>query len=69
YNGDDAAEKPGGEWSPFSFDEEYDENSPAALSAAALKKAIDQARESIRIAKMIMERRKQGLRDGSSRRR
>ncbi|KAG8377820.1 hypothetical protein BUALT_Bualt08G0073400 [Buddleja alternifolia] len=61
----DASEKIAGESSPSFLDEEFDENSVAAVSAAALKKAIDQAQESIRIAKMIMDRKKQGLQDGS----
>ncbi|KAL3840296.1 hypothetical protein ACJIZ3_024887 [Penstemon smallii] len=49
----------------ISDDEELDENSVAAISAAALKKAIEQAQESIRIAKMIMERKTEGLQDGT----
>lgn len=39
-------------------DEELDVNSAAAASAAALKKAIQQAQESIRLAKELMERKK-----------
>lgn len=39
-------------------DEELDVNSAAAVSAAALKKAIQQAQESIRLAKELMERKK-----------
>ncbi|KAI3464929.1 hypothetical protein Pfo_021592 [Paulownia fortunei] len=62
---EDASEKIAGECSPPFFGEEFDENSVAAVSAAALKKAIDQAQESIRIAKMIMERKKEGYQDGS----
>ncbi|KAL9140557.1 hypothetical protein ABFS82_14G044600 [Erythranthe guttata] len=54
----------GGHSPPPLFDEELDENSVAGVSAAALKKAIEQAQESIRIAKMIMERKKDGLRGG-----
>ncbi|KAG8389929.1 hypothetical protein BUALT_Bualt01G0030000 [Buddleja alternifolia] len=62
----DANRKIAGENSPPFFDQELDENSVAGLSAAALKKAVEQARESIRIAKTIMERKKEeGLRDGS----
>ncbi|KAI3460335.1 hypothetical protein Pfo_016998 [Paulownia fortunei] len=61
----DASEKTAGEYSPAFFDEELDENSVAAVSAAALEKAIEQAQESIRIAKMIMEKKKEGLQDGS----
>ncbi|KAH6834527.1 auxin-like 1 protein [Perilla frutescens var. hirtella] len=45
--------------------EEFDDNSVDAVSAATLKKAIEQAQESIRIAKMIMERKKDGYQDGS----
>ncbi|GFP88105.1 auxilin-like protein 1 [Phtheirospermum japonicum] len=52
--------KTGGEHLASLFDEEVDENSIAAVSAAALKKAIEQAQESIRIAKMIMDRGKEG---------
>ncbi|KAL7117341.1 hypothetical protein ACP275_03G066100 [Erythranthe tilingii] len=59
-----AGEKVAGESSPPFFGEEFDENSVAAVSAAALKKAIDQAQESIRVAKMIMEKKKEGFRDG-----
>ncbi|KAL0366095.1 UNVERIFIED_CONTAM: Auxilin-like protein 1 [Sesamum radiatum] len=61
----DASGEAAGECSPPLFEEELDENSVAAVSAAALKKAIEQAQESIRIAKMIMERKKEGLQDGS----
>ncbi|KAL3640891.1 hypothetical protein CASFOL_015859 [Castilleja foliolosa] len=56
----DAPEKDLGEGSPPYFGEDFDENSVAAASAAALKKAIDQAQESIRLAKMIMDRKKEG---------
>ncbi|KAL3639140.1 hypothetical protein CASFOL_017047 [Castilleja foliolosa] len=49
-----------GEGSPPYFGEDFDENSVAAASAAALRKAIDQAQESIRLAKMIMDRKKEG---------
>ncbi|KAL8059055.1 hypothetical protein ABFX02_03G062500 [Erythranthe guttata] len=61
---EDASEKVAGESSPPFFGEEFDENSVAAVSAAALKKAIDQAQESIRVAKMIMEKKREGFRDG-----
>lgn len=56
----DASQKTAGE----SF-EDIDENSVDAVPAAALKKAIEQAQESIRIAKIIMERKKDGYQDGS----
>lgn len=59
------SEKAAAEQPPPSSDEELDENSVAAVSAAALKKAIEQAQESIRIAKMIMERKMEVLEDGS----
>ncbi|CAA0819529.1 Chaperone DnaJ-domain superfamily protein, partial [Striga hermonthica] len=55
----------GGVHLPPIFDEELDESSVAALSAAALKKAVEQAEESIKIAKMIMERKKERFMDGS----
>ncbi|XP_047977681.1 auxilin-like protein 1 isoform X1 [Salvia hispanica] len=45
--------------------EDFDDNSVDAVSVAALKKAIEQAQESIRIAKIIMERKKDGAQDGS----
>ncbi|KAL8459025.1 hypothetical protein ACS0TY_036488 [Phlomoides rotata] len=61
----DDSKKTNGEYSPPFLDEELDENSVEAISAAALKKAIDQAQESIRIAKLIMEKRKDGLKNGS----
>ncbi|KAL2458069.1 auxilin-like protein 1 [Forsythia ovata] len=61
----DAFEKIAGDSSPPLFDEELDANSVAAASAAALKKAVEQAQESIRIAKEIMERRRECFRDGS----
>lgn len=54
----EASEKvTGGYPTPFS-DEELDVNSVAAASAAALKKAVEQAQESIRIVKEIMERKR-----------
>ncbi|KAL2504067.1 auxin-like 1 protein [Abeliophyllum distichum] len=61
----DASEKIAGDSSPPLFDEELDANSVAAASAAALKKAVEQAQESIRIAKEIMERRRECFQDGS----
>ncbi|KAG6434656.1 hypothetical protein SASPL_106296 [Salvia splendens] len=45
--------------------EDFDDNSVDTVSVAALKKAIEQAQESIRIAKIIMERKKDGAQDGS----
>ncbi|KAL8127171.1 hypothetical protein AgCh_014189 [Apium graveolens] len=51
---------------PF-FGEEFDVNSAAAVSAAALKDAIQKAKESIRIAKEVMERKMGGLRSRSDR--
>ncbi|KAL1546765.1 auxilin-like protein 1 [Salvia divinorum] len=45
--------------------EDFDDNSVDAVSVAVLKKAIEQAQESIRIAKIIMERKKDGAQDGS----
>ncbi|KAK4860288.1 hypothetical protein QYF36_020656 [Acer negundo] len=47
--------------SPPYFDEEVDSNSVAATSAAAVKKAIEEAQAKIRLAKEIMERKKDGL--------
>lgn len=44
-----------------SSDEELDVNSDAAVSAAALKKAIQKAQESIRLAKELMEKQKEGI--------
>ncbi|GFP98407.1 auxilin-like protein 1 [Phtheirospermum japonicum] len=64
----DASEKIIGEGSPPYFGEDFDENSVAAASAAALKKAIDQAQESIRLAKMIMDRKKEGYQNKSRQR-
>ncbi|XP_022894549.1 auxilin-like protein 1 [Olea europaea var. sylvestris] len=61
----DASENIDGDSSLPFFDEELDVNSVAAASAAVLKKAIEQAQESIRIAKEIMERRRECFRDGS----
>ncbi|KAH0660889.1 hypothetical protein KY290_029620 [Solanum tuberosum] len=47
--------------SPPSSDEELDANSAAAISAATLKKAIEKAQESIRLAKELMERKSEGV--------
>ncbi|CAN4093882.1 unnamed protein product [Withania somnifera] len=47
--------------SPPSSDEELDANSAAAISAATLKKAIEKAQESIRLAKELMERKNEGV--------
>ncbi|XP_055835428.1 auxilin-like protein 1 [Solanum dulcamara] len=47
--------------SPPSSDEEFDANSAAAISAATLKKAIEKAQESIRLAKELMERKNEGV--------
>ncbi|KAH6823542.1 hypothetical protein C2S53_012304 [Perilla frutescens var. hirtella] len=58
-----------GENLPPLFDEELDENSDAAVSIATLKKAIDQAQESIRLAKMIMQKKAEGVKDGPRARR
>ncbi|KAE8712578.1 Ornithine carbamoyltransferase isoform 1 [Hibiscus syriacus] len=44
--------------SPPYLDDEVDENSVAASSAAALKKAIEEAQARLKVAKEIMERRK-----------
>ncbi|KAF9686803.1 hypothetical protein SADUNF_Sadunf02G0027800 [Salix dunnii] len=44
-----------------SSDEEMDANSDAAASAAALRKAIEEAQMKIRIAKELMRRKKEGL--------
>ncbi|KAJ8555567.1 hypothetical protein K7X08_013063 [Anisodus acutangulus] len=47
--------------SPPSSDEELDANSAAAISAATLKKAIEKAQESIRLAKELMERKNEDV--------
>lgn len=47
--------------SPPYFEEEVDTNSVAAASAAAVLKAIEEAQARIKIAKEIMERKKDGL--------
>ncbi|KAI3759151.1 hypothetical protein L6452_06732 [Arctium lappa] len=59
------SDTPGG-FSPTCFDEELDVNSAAAASAAALRKAIEKAQESIRIAKESVGSKKEGLRSFSS---
>uniref|UniRef100_A0A5B7AA32 Putative auxilin-like protein 1 n=1 Tax=Davidia involucrata TaxID=16924 RepID=A0A5B7AA32_DAVIN len=61
----DAPKGGGGDCSPPFSDEEVDVNSAAAASAAALRKAIEKAQASIRIAKESMERKKAGLRSFS----
>ncbi|XP_074372912.1 uncharacterized protein LOC141713411 [Apium graveolens] len=62
----DASEHVTGESSPCLLGDEFDVNSTAAASAAVLKDAIQKAQESIRIAKELMERKKEGLRSRSS---
>ncbi|KAI3761216.1 hypothetical protein L1987_51628 [Smallanthus sonchifolius] len=54
------------EFPPTCFDEELDVDSVAAVSTAALRKAIEKAQESIRIAKESVGRKKGGLRGFSS---
>ncbi|KAI3777452.1 hypothetical protein L1987_47252 [Smallanthus sonchifolius] len=54
------------EFPPTCFDEELDVDSAAASSTAALRKAIEKAQESIRIAKESVGRKKGGLRGFSS---
>ncbi|XP_071712600.1 uncharacterized protein [Rutidosis leptorrhynchoides] len=51
---------------PNCFREEIDASSAAAISAAALRKAIEKAQESIRIAKESVGRKKEGLRGYSN---
>ncbi|XVF63824.1 hypothetical protein PTKIN_Ptkin09bG0117500 [Pterospermum kingtungense] len=46
--------------SPPYFDDEVDANSVAATSAAAVKKAIEEAQARLKVAKEMMERRKEG---------
>ncbi|KAI3673192.1 hypothetical protein L6452_39308 [Arctium lappa] len=62
----DASESADARFSPTYFHEELDVNSAAAASAAALRKAIEKAQESIRIAKESVGRKKKGLRSFSS---
>lgn len=50
--------------SPPYFGEEIDTNSVAATSAAALRKAIEEAQARIKMAKELMERKKAGLKNG-----
>ncbi|KAL3734181.1 hypothetical protein ACJRO7_023517 [Eucalyptus globulus] len=50
-----------GVYSPPDFDENVDANSVAAASAAAVKKAIEKAQAKIKVARELMERRKEGL--------
>ncbi|KAG5246388.1 auxilin protein [Salix suchowensis] len=50
-----------GDYSPAFSDEEIDANSDAAASVAALRKAIEEAQMKIKIAKELMERKKEGL--------
>lgn len=56
-----AFEDVAGVYSPPDFDENVDVNSVAAVSAAAVKKAIEKARAKIKVARELMERRKEGL--------
>ncbi|XP_065880829.1 auxilin-like protein 1 [Euphorbia lathyris] len=57
----DDSEGAAGSYSPPLLDEEVDANSAAAASAAAVRKAIEEAQAKIKIAKQLMERKKQGL--------
>ncbi|XP_024977414.1 auxilin-like protein 1 isoform X1 [Cynara cardunculus var. scolymus] len=61
-----ATESADARFSPTYVHEELDINSAAAASAAALRKAIEKAQESIRIAKESVGRKKKGLRSFSS---
>ncbi|KDP38530.1 hypothetical protein JCGZ_04455 [Jatropha curcas] len=56
----DASEVAAGSYSPPFLDEEIDANSAAATSAAAVSKAIEEAKAKLKIAKELMERRKEG---------
>ncbi|XP_057469719.1 auxilin-like protein 1 isoform X2 [Actinidia eriantha] len=56
----DASKAGSGYYSPPLSDEELDVNSAAAASVAALRKAIEKAQASLRIAKEVMERKKDG---------
>ena len=56
----DASKAGSGYYSPPLSDEELDVNSAAAASVAALRKAIEKAQASLRIAKEFMERKKDG---------
>ncbi|KAL1820804.1 hypothetical protein ACET3Z_015673 [Daucus carota] len=62
----DASEHVAGKSSSCIPGEELDVNSAAAASAAVLKDAIQKAQESIRLAKELMERKREGLRRPSS---
>ncbi|XP_011007456.1 PREDICTED: auxilin-like protein 1 isoform X2 [Populus euphratica] len=57
----DASRDALGDYSPALSDEEIDANSDAAASVAALRKAIEEAQMKIKIAKELMERKKEGL--------
>ncbi|KAI9395399.1 hypothetical protein POPTR_005G229300v4 [Populus trichocarpa] len=57
----DASRDALGDYSPAFSDEEIDANSDAAASVAALRKAIEEAQMKIKIAKELMERKKEGL--------
>ncbi|CAN0905896.1 Auxilin-like protein 1 [Linum grandiflorum] len=50
----------GGSYSPPILDDEVNANSTAATSAAAVRKAIDEAQAKIKFAKALMERKKEG---------
>ncbi|XP_051149946.1 auxilin-like protein 1 [Andrographis paniculata] len=65
FDSRDGSKSNAGGYSLPMIDEELDETSVAAVSAAALKKAVEQAQESIRIARMIMERKKENLQGAS----
>ncbi|XP_030527005.1 auxilin-like protein 1 isoform X2 [Rhodamnia argentea] len=56
-----AFEDVAGVYSPPDFDDNVDANSVAAASAAAVKKAIEKAQAKIKVARELMERRKEGL--------
>ncbi|KAJ6931388.1 hypothetical protein NC652_014781 [Populus alba x Populus x berolinensis] len=57
----DASRDALGDYSPAFSDEEIDANSDAAASVAALRKALEEAQMKIKIAKELMERKKEGL--------
>ncbi|XP_038717325.1 auxilin-related protein 2-like isoform X2 [Tripterygium wilfordii] len=63
-SGPDGPEGASGSCSPPYFDEEIDANSVAAASAAAVRKAIEEAQARIKIAKELMERKKEALQNG-----
>ncbi|KAJ7965322.1 auxilin-like protein 1 [Quillaja saponaria] len=58
-----ASELPGGDYSLPSFDDLVDSNSEVAASVAALRKAIEEAQERLKVAKESMKRKKEGFRD------